>query len=650
MENSVNIMITLVSKYSGKTNPDLYVDEACQEYQGIMTNEAPIESVMNHLNEAGSKLDTLILIESTSVKNEKHAGFGEYDCKTSDQILMERLEAWCASTKIDMPISYVVDLADEPDASDAAKTVLCVYDKIKEYVSNPDQKVKIYAESNGGIRYVVMMLLSMLMSLESMHENLHIETVLSMVYGVTPTRIVNQKSIYGTARLTGIVNEFINYGRISGLNKYMDEWKDDLQADEKTAIYEMIGKLAKLSEDIQLCRTAVILKDLYENGGIREEIRQYKRRNHEGETVGAKIFSFLLDQIEKELEEPIYGGLTNEKLQDDDDIIKYLPKVIKWCLDKEFVQQALTLCAERLPKYIVLSGNMNLSRHDMWQNFKYDTKYEKNYELVTNLSSIFDGKNGMHLVEARQAVIYKKIMVKCGRDIRLLSFMQSCEEMAGDQTAEIGYIPPKEWEDIWNFAAEYLTNDNLDVDKMAQKHLKEKWSDWKEKTVHLSSQKSTNVIWALCGKYLDGGTPKDYKRTEGFDKNDRLKAVLPVITKELILNETRRETACLYERFVDGLIGISPELANKIKRAYAAKQGAKYYILDACRKGCIVGKDGQIMNENEMMRLQRILYLYSICKEQRNLANHANEDEEVLALDFSELKLVIITLLRELDA
>ena len=633
-----NLLITNVSKVTANNfrnnRNNKYIDEKNNEFDGIMTNEAPIKSVMQRLYNDGNKLSEIIFICSNSVRSniEKVDEIESiyFDGKhNSLEVLKDRIYEW-SDNKYKQPKYYEVFIDDEPNEESLTKTINDVRKRILELVYNSeksDGRVNIYIESNGGIRYVVTMLLSVIKSLELLHDGrIEIKEILSMVHNSNkkPIFIQNTKTIFDTAQISGLVDEFINYGRIEGVKKFFKNEKN-------ICINKMIDELSRVADDIQLCRTELMLRDFYGEKNINRKIEIFLKE-HESDNL---IFSMVLSGIGKEISKA-------EKINDSDqDTILFLPQLIKWCLDKSFLQQALTLCAEKTADYLFKTGILYPVNGFAKKLKDLDTKeYAKEYYFLA------------HIAEFTQLI--RKAEADSFFDVFKDDFMQELKIDVDEKTSDKkSYIVRKEeppykciinkmqYEDIYNkierTLREYIDNNNPMFF----------FKYWGEDIGNIETKLSKNGKEKRCFKDIiyEQKSPPETKCNNHKDiRKEICKRVLRFLVIELNIRSNKShidEGIKIYRELIRTLYG-SGEFTDNLIEKYVVDQSKKFNIMEAI-------KVGQVITNKEMF-VQKILYLYSLCKEQRNMSNHATvkEDNNRIAMNSEQIRILIVKFLEYL--
>ena len=705
--NKLNLLITSVSPYRENNTRDYLdeIDEGPEEerkYSGEMTNEAPITSLIHRLNKKQERLDEIIYIESDKIRQPIKDGDSTAD------YLRRRINYYTQKTEGLLCVNYCkddsVEIPDEPDEKAVSTAVFKVYNRILA-LAEGKKEVNIYIESNGGVRYVLTMLLSVTKALEKRNMNIHIAEITGMVSGDNqkdPIKIINKKKIYDTAQISGIVDEFINYGRVESLRDYAEELKksESLSNEEKDRMDEVLDKLSKLADDLQLCRTKDLLDDFYgstETEGIGTVISWYMKKTKEKEDDSAElsIFRHLMEGIKEELDKVIYldtensnSKVSNEDFKanaaDNNDNIRFLPNAIQWCLNKDFIQQALTLSAERLPEYLVNTGRLELSSELQQQLDQKDTTpYEPSYYLLN------------HWADYRYNPVkdYFDFIIKVGKLILL-------------DTQKENYILTEKWEKI-----EKEFENRNQIQELSETHLSSQEKDaikalipallafYKEYSAEFVQSEESwsphyfdmdrwhdlvdswmNDLWNVLEK-VTGGTLKYWDKNNFFENKFEVSDKLSVTIYELLSNRKEKEhnhdiistninsipkrLSFLFERIInivnfnrlktDGtskynivIDSIFPgkennllnhNLKNKENRIHSA---TKFYVMDSLSAEHITSS----MEDDE---LQSLIYIYSICKNQRNLSNHANvnPDDVPVAMSTAQLKVLITALLKQ---
>lgn len=638
-QQDVNIMITNVSVINRYLKNE-YTDESGQyaDITGYITNEAPVKYLMQKLNATDEKLDKLILIASDDVNqkveiklqkdegNKKEVEQFEADYgngkMTSVEILEDKIAKFSIEKNIPCPEFEVVELSDGvngdgfSEISDTA--VVNAVDKVNCKLIDESRKCRnlnVYIESNGGVRYVIVMLLSVMNILEKVYANIKLQGVYSMIYNKKTEDkkipILDTSMTYASIELFSAMNEFIYYGRAKALEDYFEKrFTKRKESDEKydpvifQDIKKCINKLQKIADDMQLCRTEQIIDNFYESESIRDVLNKFKDTYANEKDPDSKIFLSVIENIRSEYND-IYDNPNQNKFLN-------LPKIIKWCIDKDYIQQALTLCSERLPQYFIESGILCISdklRDCIQENISDNTNAEK-YELSYYMISTFF--NSIY----REWILYIKVE-------EILSMYD--KEWVGEKTVTKAMM-----QEFRNKFKEYTTNE-----KKIPSLLKRHQSYWAEqlrkngaKEQYLECiHKNMRALVIIKENVPKNGTfSVGGKEVKKWIKNLNLQELYPsyVEQREIFLKQIQAEKSVDLESHRE----------------------------DACKYNFFDLFDNEYLYADDIEHFIPIMVLYGILKGQRNLSNHASEvheDSERYVLTMNQIKSLITWELEKIE-
>lgn len=638
-QQDVNIMITNVSVINRYLKNE-YTDESGQyaDITGYITNEAPIKYLMQKLNATDEKLDKLILIASDDVNqkveiklqkdegNKKEVEQFEADYgngkMTSVEILEDKIAKFSIEKNIPCPKFEEVELSNGvngdgfSEISDTA--VVNAVDEVNQKLideSRECRNLNVYIESNGGVRYVIVMLLSVMNILEKVYANIKLQGVYSMIYNKKTEDkkipILDTSMTYASIELFSAMNEFIYYGRAKALEDYFEKrFTKRKESDEKydpvifQDIKKCINKLQKIADDMQLCRTEQIIDDFYESESIRDVLNNFKLKYEKEKDPDSKIFLSVIENILSEYTD-IYANLNPNKFLN-------LPKIIKWCIDKDYIQQALTLCSEKLPQYFIESGILCISdklRDCIQENISDNTNAEK-YELSYYMISTFF--NSIY----REWILYIKVE-------EILSMYD--KEWVGKKTVTKAMM-----QEFRNKFKEYTTNE-----KKIPSLLKRHQSYWAEQLrKNGSKEQYLKCINEKIGELV--------KIRNNIQVNSKFSAGGNTV-KDWIKSLNLQE---LYPSYVE-------QREIFLKQIQAEKSvDLESHREDACKYNFFDLFDNEYLYADDIEHFIPIMVLYGILKGQRNLSNHASEvheDSERYVLTMNQIKSLITWELEKIE-
>lgn len=638
-QQDVNIMITNVSVINRYLKNE-YTDESGQyaDITGYITNEAPVKYLMQKLNATDEKLDKLILIASDDVNqkveiklqkdegNKKEVEQFETDYgngkMTSVEILEDKIAKFSIEKNIPCPEFEVVELSDGvngdgfSEISDTA--VVNAVDKVNCKLIDESRKCRnlnVYIESNGGVRYVIVMLLSVMNILEKVYANIKLQGVYSMIYNKKTEDkkipILDTSMTYASIELFSAMNEFIYYGRAKALEDYFEKrFTKRKESDEKydpvifQDIKKCINKLQKIADDMQLCRTEQIIDNFYESESIRDVLNKFKDTYANEKDPDSKIFLSVIENIRSEYND-IYDNPNQNKFLN-------LPKIIKWCIDKDYIQQALTLCSEKLPQYFIESGILCISdklRDCIQENISNNTNAEK-YELSYYMISTFF--NGVY----REWILYIKVE-------EILSMYD--KEWVGEKTVTKAMM-----QEFRNKFKEYTTNEKK-IPSLLKRH-QSYWAEQlrkngaKEQYLECIHENMRALVIIKENVPKNGTFSVGGKEVKKWIKNLNLQELYPsyVEQREIFLKQIQAEKSVDLESHRE----------------------------DACKYNFFDLFDNEYLYADDIEHFIPIMVLYGILKGQRNLSNHASEvheDREKYVLTMDQIKSLITWELEKIE-
>lgn len=328
-------------------------DETIAYVCGRMTNEAPVKSLIKKLKkDHNQRLDRIVMICSEKVLSEiirddeplrndsqkqlyqilhdyilsegkcmfniTHKDYFEWIIKnyaaTVDDCYKEK--------EIDFNVTHISDFSDETDVikavTESASQVM------KDY-----KDINLYIDFNGGPRNVAVLImgLSNLMKLR----NVTVKEITYMDFDNKERNnnivsVENMNALFRVVDLVSGVNEYVSYGRIRILKEYFKSCDDQ-------RIHIILRVLEDFSNNMQLCLTDYIMANKEQ---VKNALKSYQANT--GASSSYEImFSFVAEDILRGCRNLLEGSL---------------PEMILWCIEKEFLQQALQLYIELVPAYL----------------------------------------------------------------------------------------------------------------------------------------------------------------------------------------------------------------------------------------------------------------------------------------------------------
>ena len=338
-------------RFACVTENPFVLEVGTEPFPGFQTNEAPLANVVDLLARDGEQLDRVYCLVTPQCISRAMGG------ENSDLLVIENearriypspFDFWCTRMKRLRPalteaIFIPILLRYREDA---------LIEDIEGHVASLTERIKadaggfaawgdchIYADITGGARYVTMMMTSVMQFLQ--YDGMRVE---KMIYADFKTLSLENRifDVHGTIdvyKLVAGADAFVSYGISRTIEEYFG-YDAEKGTAGKAIGDELKGVLAAMhafSDAIQICQTGSIPRAL---SALSASLEQFINLPEEARTVYDRMFMQLIDTITEG-----YGALLGET---DDESERY-PAIIRWCMEKGLLQQAMTLATEWLP-------------------------------------------------------------------------------------------------------------------------------------------------------------------------------------------------------------------------------------------------------------------------------------------------------------
>lgn len=238
-------------------------------------------------------------------------------------------EVLCIVTEKAQPAFEVLERTVR-DQAPRARVTRIPFDEGMDFSSGPLARImeavkkgdEILLETTGGLRDAVMQLLLVSRALSFSG----IPTVGAVYANFGAGRIVDCSHLIGLFDMVGGMQELAGFGSVKTLRDY---YGGTAEPEVKTLLDAMEG----LQEDITLCRT----------GKLDGRIKAFNAAIEAAGGCADPLFRALL---------PAFRAKFGKKLN--------IPGVIRWCINSDMLQQALTIYKERIPAYILRTRESDL--------------------------------------------------------------------------------------------------------------------------------------------------------------------------------------------------------------------------------------------------------------------------------------------------
>ena len=329
-----------------------------EPFPGFQTNEAPLANVVDLLAQKGERLHRVYCLvtpqclsvemggEDRGLVVEEHGERSKYP---------SQFEFWCSRMKRLRPalaetdfIPILLHYHEDTLIEDIESQVASLTERIKADAGGFAEwhACHIYADITGGARYVTMMMTSVMQFLQ--YDGMRVE---KMIYADFKTLSLENRifDVHGTLdvyKLVAGADAFVSYGISRTIEKYFDYDAESGTSGKpiSDALKGVLRAMHTFSDAIQICQTGNIPPAL---SALSTAITVFLDVPEEDRTVDDRMFMQLIDTITEG-----YGELLGEA---EDEAERYVP-IIRWCIEKGLLQQAMTLATEWLPVCFVRQG------------------------------------------------------------------------------------------------------------------------------------------------------------------------------------------------------------------------------------------------------------------------------------------------------
>ena len=314
-----NILLLFLSDV--KTNNGVISEASYENVEGEdtqITNESAVRYLLKKF-----PIDKIFIFASKKVRREI-AGYSDEEGRprTHLQFSLERLKKFLPEMDC-----FVFDYDEYGSDNDNLKSIAEMARHVQKFAES--EEVNLHVDLTGGMRHVNMMMLELTRLLE--YSGLKVGKVLYSNYKPKPQkgRVEEIQNIYDLFQLMAGVEEFVNFGSVKALEQYYSGKK------VSDPLKKLLDAMKNFAEAIKLCHYGQF-REAIEN--LHDAVHDFGK--YEPEDVEDILMARLIGRIRKN-----YRDLIENRNKDD-------LRIIRWCLENDYLQQALTLYTERIPEYL----------------------------------------------------------------------------------------------------------------------------------------------------------------------------------------------------------------------------------------------------------------------------------------------------------
>lgn len=325
-----------------------------QYVNGRFTQEAPVYAVAKMLKEQGKSIDYLYGFATTDERranvriamraNEEPVPFA--DQRAFFREAMRETCADLARTEFRfLDFDYPTETLDEECNRRAVEAAMRIKQDMKAD-GHDWADCSLYIDLTGGPRAADMVLSHVMQLL--MHDGMQLEKMIYADYGKRNC-LYGIDSLVHLSRLIAGADAFVRYGSSLMLERYFGYVHHaDESGNEHLSVplRKLLFVMHQYSDVMQICQVSEIQNVLL---GLKHAIEACSAYVHSGNApVKERAFGLVLDTVRREYEAIL-------KYAEGDDATLYY-QMIDWCEKKGFTQQAMTLCVEWMPAYLMDKG------------------------------------------------------------------------------------------------------------------------------------------------------------------------------------------------------------------------------------------------------------------------------------------------------
>lgn len=353
--NEKNVLLLAMSTLPGKKGVTRYFEKKSSVDGNYLSQLEPVPKMLAEvLSKEGKKLDYIYVLNSWQTENKKVFVSNDeskniyYSNEYKEYTAFEYFKERCASL---VDTENIINISLEK-VKDKVEVSQALYDFTNQLIElTKDSTINLYVDIHGGLRDSFTVVDSVLMLMKNMY-NVNLVDMYSVKQKDVKTgyEVVSVKNEYTIYDFVGGMHEFLSFGRSNGLIKYVEEEmekeSDDSELHEKNQA--LVDAINMFSDGISLNQAGLFSDRLSELAGKVNGV-SYKKNFGIVKQLISNNYVAYIDKIEnKNGEQSRYDLLGIER--------NYLPAQLKWCLDKDLLQQTLTLIESVMIESLINEG------------------------------------------------------------------------------------------------------------------------------------------------------------------------------------------------------------------------------------------------------------------------------------------------------
>lgn len=289
----------------------------------VQANESAVRRTADVLQKQGERLDCLFYFSTKQTQEEISYidEIGDERTMTHEALFRERVQSFAAHC---IGIDYDESMRNE----ESIRRALIMADTIRTFMeaqSWQPEDVELHVDVTGCFHHASMMMMAVMQLLK--YGGIRMTSV--RYSNRQEQQVENVTDIYRMFNLISGADEFINFDSTREIMAYMEG------AEQTAETKRLLQTMGDFTDAVRICRTgdiALLAKEL------QEALKNFEQAG--AVSLQEKIFLHILEVFKSE-----YNSLLKEDFTNFD--------IIRWCVEKGYLQQAMTLCSEWIPGEIV---------------------------------------------------------------------------------------------------------------------------------------------------------------------------------------------------------------------------------------------------------------------------------------------------------
>ena len=333
MKNALLLFLSKVHLKNKKLALTEYNTENYGKIQSCQTNEASVKYLMKKLANNAEKIDKIFAFSTKLTRTaidytdeQNNIVHREMQREIFDESIIQEYP------QLDGCIKYI-EFDEDCDSRKTIQYVLKMVADMSVAMGNEVAEWTVHTDLTGGMRHATVLMMSVLHLLKYRGINIG-DAIYANYYpeDSSKNRIEDVSNIHRMFELVSSTDSFLNYATLREIENYFAKVPKEEKSDK---LERLLNALSDFSDAVKVCRTGKFESSLRELADSLDKFKQYSEKSTQ-----EALFAQVLGALEKD-----YQGIISREISRTD--------IIRWCIRKEYLQQAMTLFNEWMPTELV---------------------------------------------------------------------------------------------------------------------------------------------------------------------------------------------------------------------------------------------------------------------------------------------------------